>query len=197
LKVAKDFKQKDTEENTEGRRVHEALFKRVTKGTPLPLPYRHMEPIAAKFAAASGEKHGEMRLALNENLQWVDYFAKDVWVRVVIDLLIVRGSHGIIVDWKTGKQKDDYDQLELSAACLACAMPELETFEIVYVWLKDKNVTKRQISRQGLSQVWNKYLPRVDTMKRAVKATNFPAKKSGLCGWCPVTTCPHYDENNK
>src|SRR3990172_4076327 len=73
LKIAKDFKQKETEENTEGRRIHDALFRRVLRNVTLPPPYRHMEPTCAKFAAARGEKYGEMKLALNEHLQPVDY----------------------------------------------------------------------------------------------------------------------------
>ena len=41
----------------------------------------------------------------------------------------------------------------------------------------------------------NKMLPRIERMKRAWDAEEFPCFPSGLCvGWCPVTECIHFKE---
>jgi len=192
LKVAKDVKEEQSEAQTDGQYIHQALFNRVCKGEPLPLPLRHHEDMAAKFANTPGEKHGEMRLALNKALQPVDFFAKDVWVRAVLDLIISRPPVAIVVDWKTGKIKEDFSQLKLTAFILAQTMPEIEQFKLAYVWLRDKHISMLDVYKGNLIATWNEFLPRVQAMQKANKTTSFPAKPGPLCGWCPVTDCPHW-----
>ena len=137
LKVAKDFKDGDNDASRDGKFVHVAMFKRVLEGVALPIQLRQHEKFAKWFAAVSGEKHGEMKLALSKGFEPRDFFANDVWVRAVIDLLIVRGDTAILVDWKTGKKRERWTQLRLSAAVLSRYMPEIEHFKLVFVWLKD------------------------------------------------------------
>lgn len=192
LKVAKDVKEPDNQWQADGKFVHEALFKRVTEGVPLPVQLRHMEGMAQRFADAPGEKHGEMRLALNDKFEPRDFFAKDVWVRAVLDLLIIRDGHAVLVDWKTGKRKDRFDQLKLSAAVLSRFMPEIESFKLAFVWLKDNEVSGMDIRKDELKQVWLDFMPRAAAIDEAKKTTNFPADPTPLCGYCPVTDCPHW-----
>lgn len=193
LKQLKDFKDADSTASQDGKFVHEAMFKRVLDGVPLPIKLRQHEKLAARFANAKGEKHGEMQLALNKKFEPRDWFAKDVWVRAILDLLIVRGKTAVLVDWKTGKRKERYDQLRLSAAVLSRYMPEIETFTLLFVWLKDSEVSDPvTITKAEMRGVWIEFLPRVKEMTDAIKTTTFPATPSGLCGWCPVTSCPHW-----
>lgn len=192
LKVAKDVKEPDNQWQADGKFIHEALFKRVIDGVPLPVQLRHMEGIAQRFADAPGEKHGEMRLALNDKFEPRDFFAKDVWVRAVLDLLIIRDGHAVLVDWKTGKRKDRFDQLKLSAAVLSRFMPEIESFKLAFVWLKDNEVSSLDIRKDELKQVWLDFMPRAAAIDEAKKTTNFPADPTPLCGYCPVTDCPHW-----
>ncbi len=196
LSVRKDFKDEDSEYAAEGKLVHDSMYARVLKGTPLPLQLRPYERIAAKFHAATGEKHGEMKLALNREFEPRDFFAKDVWVRAVVDLLIVRGSKAIIVDWKTGKVKNDFTQLKLTAAILSRYMPEVDFFTLLYVWVKHNNVTDKTATLSKLTETWNELLPRATKIEKAIADMNFPAKPSGLCKYCPVRTCPHYGERD-
>lgn len=192
LYVAKDFKDTDSSFSADGKIVHDAMKARVVDGKPLPLPLRHHEKIAASFAKAPGEKHGEMRLALTRTFGPCDYFDPEVWVRVVIDLTIVRGDLGIVVDWKTGKVREDFTQLGLNAAVLARWMPEITTFRTVFAWLQSSKLSPRTYVPNDLARVWGDLLPRVNKMETARKTTDFPAKESGLCRYCPVATCPHF-----
>lgn len=193
LKVAKDFKDADNSAAMDGKFIHNAMFERVIKDVALPINLRQHEKIAARFADAAGEKHGEMKLALNEKFEPRDFFAKDVWVRVVLDLLIVRGKAAILIDWKTGKRKERYEQLKLAAAVLSRYMPEIEEFKLVFVWLKDGEISPPvMLRKEEMKSVWIELLPRVQVITTAIKTTDFPASPSGLCGWCPVTSCPHW-----
>jgi hypothetical protein len=176
----------------DGKIVHEALKARVISDKPLPLPMRHFERLAKPFANAPGDKHGEMKLALTREFEPCDYFAPNVWVRVVIDLAIIRGRVGIVVDWKTGKVKDDFTQMGLNAAVLSRWMPELDLLRTSYVWLQAGKLSPKIYSLEDLTGVWNNLLPRVAKMEQDRARLNLPAKQSKLCGWCPVSQCPHY-----
>lgn len=193
LNVIKDFKDEDSEYAAEGKLVHESMRNRVIFGKPLPLPLRHLEKIAKRFADTEGEKQGEMRLALNRDFEPVDFFAPDVWVRGIIDLLIVKEKTGIIIDWKTGKVKDDFTQLGLTAAIVSRWIPEIELFRTGFVWTKSQKLSPRNYTLTKLQDVWNDLIPRAEKVERARKTTDFPAKPSGLCRYCPVASCPHYE----
>ena len=83
------------------------------------------------------------------------------FVRVVVDLLNVRGQTALIIDYKTGKPKPGFTQLELSAAVLSTHLPEIETFKMAYVWLADRKVSPHTLHKADLVGVWNNFLPRV------------------------------------
>jgi hypothetical protein len=196
INLIKDVKDEygDSEAGAEGNAIHAALFRRVTKGDPLPLPLRHLEPMARRFADAPGEKHGELKLALNREFEPTGFFDPDVYLRAIIDLVIVRGTHATVFDYKTGKIKDDFTQLAMSAAVLSRYMPEIQTFDIAFVWLKHKNISKQSYTRPEFKVIWADLLPRAQQLELAVKTTDFPAKKSGLCkGYCPVKSCPNWE----
>jgi len=192
LYVLKDFRDADSSYAADGKFIHDALYKRVLKDKPLPLQLRHYEKVASKFANTTGEKHGEMKLAITRDFQPCDYYADDCHVRVVIDLAIVKGDNAIVVDWKTGKVKDEPTQNALNAAVLSRWMPEITKFNTLYVWLKSSNITSHQYTPQSFTDVWGRLLPRVARIEEAKKTTTFAAKPSKLCGWCPVSSCPHY-----
>jgi hypothetical protein len=192
LYVAKDIKDADSSFSADGKIIHDAMKKRVIDGKPFDLPLRHLEPMASKFAAIPGDKHGEMKLALTRHYEPCDYFDPKVFVRVVIDLAIIQSKTAIVIDWKTGKIKDDPTQMALTAAVLARWMPEVTLFKTMFVWLQAKDITPKNYTPAQFVPVWNGLLPRVAKIEEARKTTEFPAKQNGLCGWCPVKTCPHY-----
>ena len=196
LKVAKDFKESDSSFSSEGKEVHDAMCKRVIKGVPLPLPIRHYEKWAAAFEKRPGEKHGEMKLCLNNKFEPVDWFAKDAWVRAIVDLLIIDGDTAVIVDWKTGKVRLDWTQLQLSAAVLSRLMPEIKNFKLFFVWLRESKMCGMSMEKSDMKGVWMELLPRVREIEEAKKTTEFPAKESGLCRYCCITSCPHYVERD-
>jgi len=192
ISVAKDVKDEGSEFSEEGQIVHSGLYNRICKGKPLPLNYRYLESTAAKFVGLPGETSGELKFAMSRNFAPVQYFDKSVFVRVVVDLLNVRDNTALVVDWKTGKPKMGFLQLELTAAVLSTHLPEIENFKLAYVWLQDKKVTSTVLPKSGVVGVWNNLLPRVAKIEEALKTGSFPLKKSGLCKYCPVTSCPEW-----
>lgn len=193
VSVAKDVTEPPNEVGEYGQTAHKHFENRLVKGTPLPLDLRHHEPVLEKFWNAKGDGMGEQKLAINKDFQLTGYFDRDVWCRTIIDYCKVSGSHAIIADWKFGKTKeDDYDQLDLMAACMFIAMPELETITGMYYWAKDKKIDPQKYVRGDCPGIWNNFLPRVEELEYAKKNTNFPATPNFLCkNWCWCKMCPH------
>lgn len=195
IKIQKDAKDSNSSFSNEGKEIHKAMFNRVIKGTPLPLPIRHLEKWGKRFADAPfDDRHGEMQMCLNNKFEPVDWFAPDAWVRAIVDLLIIRGDTAIIVDWKTGKKRIDWTQLQLTAAVLSRLMPEIKNFKLVFVWLKSSEVSSMELELADIKSVWMTLLPRVKEIEQAKLTTSFPATESGLCRYCPVSQCPHWVE---
>lgn len=195
VSIAKTVKEPPNAAGEYGSAAHKHFENRVTKGAKaLPLDLRHHEPTLKKFTDAPGEAYGEQKLALNRKLELTGYFDSDCWVRTIIDYAKVNGSHAIIADWKFGKTKfqEDYDQLDLMAACMFVAMPELETITALYYWAKDKKIDAQKYTRSNMAGIWNQFIPRVDELEEAKRTVSFPPKPNFLCrNWCWSNTCPH------
>ena len=199
IKVVKDAKDEDSSFAHEGKQIHEALYHRVVHGTSLPLPLRHLEKVAAPYALIPGDKYGELQFALDKQLSPVAWFDKAAWVRAIIDLVIVNGNKALLIDWKTGKPKEGFDQLKLSAAILSRQMPEIEKFTCAYVWVNHSDTKPYQFTmeKKHMKAVWADNYEKVKEIEDALKTTTFPASESPLCRWCPVRTCPHNKKEAK
>ena len=197
-RIAKDApKQPESEQQAEGKRIHKALELRVKNGKSLPLDLKPLEPIAAKLAGSPGEIYTEMKLAVTEELKPTGWFEKDVWFRSVVDLAIVNDKNALIIDYKTGKVKEDYSQLLLSAAVLMHYEEEIELVKAAYVWTSNRKVSPTHLHRDDIMEVWANYLPIINEIEEATEASEFPAKPSPLCAWCSITKCSYHPKHGR
>ena len=103
-RLTKQVVEKQTEATLWGNRVHKAMEHRVGKATPLPDTMEQFEPLAAPVAAmrkTGANIQVEQKLALNPNFRPTTYFAPDVWLRVVADVVAEKGKNAVVLDWKT------------------------------------------------------------------------------------------------
>jgi len=150
------------------------------------------EAYVRRICAAPGQLITETQVALNKNLQPVKWFGKDVWVRGVIDIGKILGNKGMFWDWKTGKRKEDTDQLKLFAALGFAKWPQLEHIRTGYLWLPAKKLDQESFSRADVPSIWDAFLPRVRRLEHAHAENKWPEKPSGLCKkWCPVHHCQY------
>lgn len=196
LSVAKDIVEPPSEQQTYGNFVHSAFDQRVKRGTPLPLGLRQHEAMLSHLAKASGEIVTEQKLAITADLQPCEWFARNVWVRAVIDYAALAAPRAMIIDWKTGKKKDGDDQLALMAAVLMCHMSEIEHVSAAFFWMQEPvgyQLASETYTREGLAAIFNRFYPRVERYQRAFQMTEFPATPGRLCRrWCPVKSCPYH-----
>jgi len=186
-------KQDETEAMMYGTLVHKLLEDCVGKGIPIPDDHRTLRPWASAIAKAPGETYCELQFAFDRNMNPVGWFAPDVWARGVIDVLKVNGKKASVVDYKSGRIKNDDTQLKLFAYFVSLLHPEIEEFNCQFAWLKHGTATGRTVHKSELPAFWVEAQRRVAKMEECWANENFPCFNSGLCrGYCPVTECLHY-----
>ncbi len=192
-KIKRDYKEVFGTEANYGKEVHKAFEDRLISGKRLPLDLTHHEKVMKRLADAPGEGMPEQKLALTIGLEPTGFFDDDVWARCIIDYVKVNGKVLLIIDHKTGKQKEGFDQVDLQAAMMAAYMPEIENFIVGYYWTKTKSIITTKFTREGVTEVWNNFLPRVEELQHAVKIGEFPPTKNFLCKrHCPCSGCVHW-----
>jgi hypothetical protein len=105
--VSKRVKDQPNEASEYGDRVHKVLeAKGQGKLDPAKLSEegrRTLEQwgdLVDMVLAKPGDKYFEHQMAVNNNLQPVDWFAKDVWIRSIADVLVVNGDTAYCIDYK-------------------------------------------------------------------------------------------------
>lgn len=183
------YKDTGNEYNRWGTSVHAHLENNILKGQPLPPELATMGPIMQIVKAIPGEVMVEECLAVDMKLRPVDYKAKDAYIRGKLDLTKRNGERGFIADYKTGKLRDDFYQLELSALLLMAAYPEINSVLAMFLWSKLGTFTQERYTRLQTQNMWNKVVTDIIHIEQAVSKKEFPPKRSGLCGWCHLTSC--------
>ena len=193
----KNFSEPQSEHMTHGNEVHSAFENFVKNRTRFPIGMRHFENYVNPFIQRADEKGYELlveqKLALTEDLQPTTWFGKNVWVRSIVDFAMVGPDRAIIIDWKTGKRKDDTDQLALMAAVFFAQAEELQSVQAAFVWLTEpwpQAYSPVTFERGDLKRIWSRFLEREGAFQSAVATNKFPERPSGLCRkYCAVRSC--------
>jgi hypothetical protein len=175
-----------------GVTVHKSIEDHLIKGTPLPEDLLWLRRILDKFDGWNIT--AEQRVALDVSMAPVTYFAKTAWCRSVYDLRAEKDGVVALLDWKTGKMRDDTGQLRLFAGVEFASNPETHTVKTAYVWLDHKDMSTGVFTREKDNHpIWHEFLTKVHKVQTAIEQDKFPAKPSGLCGWCPASQaqCKH------
>lgn len=193
--VTKEVVEQENEVLREGKNIHAAFEARINEGTKLPLGMGMHEALLAKLTNVPGQVYGERKLAINASFDPVTWFSPGAWFRQIIDYTNVRDNGvAVVVDFKTGKPKEDATQLELSALSIMAHDPSVDTVRTALVFVGYDNQTEANTySRSDITHLWDGILPRVADLKRARDRDDFPPKPGGLCKrYCGVKSCPFW-----
>lgn len=202
LKVAKDVKDEPGEAADYGTAVHLAAEEFVRDGKPIPEKFAFMRPIVEPLAAKQGDKYCEMRLGLrklDDGFEPCDFFAKGIWYRGIVDLLIVDGDRAWMIDYKTGKNAKyaDMKQLDLMAGALFVKFPDLQVIKSGLAYVVSQEFPKKTHTRDNLNKYLSVFDDKLEELEAAMENGVFNAKTSPLCGWCPVVECEHWKPRRK
>lgn len=192
--VSRQVKEPQTEATIEGNNAHKALELYVGGSAALPKKYANWLPMADRLRAAKGTKRLEYKFALTSALRETEYFAKDVWLRGVLDVSIQRPKELILLDYKTGKRKVDGDQLRLFAMAGMALWPHVEVVKTGFIWLATNQMDTQTYTRDDKQAIFQEFAARVHRMELSAANNDWPKRPSGLCkAWCPVgkKLCEH------
>ncbi len=174
-----------------GDAVHQALEGYVRDGVPLPSNVEMYKKWGDAIRLRAGVKVIEGSFAVRRDLTPCDFRDPDAWLRAYLDVLILRANVADILDYKTGKQKNDPTQLRRYALLVFAKYPEIDTIKCGYIWLKDDVLSKPVVyyrhQMEDMVRIENDLYAQIED---SYTTGSFQPKPSGLCnGWCPVTSC--------
>lgn len=197
-RVLRDVTEEDGEASLYGKRIHKLLETRLTSigvtAGDISAEITKYEPLcqSVETIARSGELYIEHQMTLTPKLTPTDWDAEDAWLRSILDVLVVRGSLAVNLDWKTGKRKNDPLQLDIFAAQVFKHFPEVQTVRSSLVWLQTLELDTSTHKRADLNVLWGNIMPRTNRIEQAHDTNVWPPKPSGLCNYCPARfTCPY------
>ena len=200
LKMAKDYKEPETEAMLYGTAVHLAAEEYVRDGTALPAKYSYCKDVLDALLAKKGEKICELEMGLTENLEPCGFRDDNVWWRGIADLVILDREAKLawVIDYKTSKNTRyaDKGQLELMAMSLFKMYPKLETVKGGLLFVVCNELVKDKYYKKDESKLWAKWLSDYSRMEQAFDNDVWNAHQSGLCRrHCIVTECVHNGRN--
>ena len=204
LYVNKTVKDQDNVYTIHGNRVHEGLelygkarrdgtadaLDTLSDGTIFAESRKYF-PIVDAILRRPGDVYFEHQMAIRADRTPCDWFAEDVWLRGIADILLINGTKAFIGDHKTGKIKDNPLQLKLFACMVMALFPGVNEVQTAFIWLAHDEITDQKFTRSQLPDLWAALQPRLDAVQDAVDLGVFVSKPSGLCNYCPAKgICP-------
>lgn len=196
--VAKDLpKEPETQALKWGNAVHDVMERRLTPipttevPGPLPPEMQAYEPFA-RILEPMPHLRAEKKYGITAQGHWTGFFAADVWGRGKVDVSTWNDARttAFIVDWKTGKRREDPSELLVNAVLIKANLPDLKTITGAYIWLGDNQMgTVHDLS--DTAATLNGIRTTMAEVEERLAKKDWPATPNPLCGWCPVKDCKH------
>lgn len=197
LRVAKDYKEPETDALMYGKQLHEAAELYISRGDPIPPKFAFIKNMLdlLKTLGEGGEFLCEYRMALTRDLEPCDFFAKDVWWRGIADLLIVneKKQQAWLVDYKTSKNAKyaDTKQLDLLAGAVFTHFPKVVNIKSALLFVVSNEMVKKEHEYIMKSSYLNCMEPELTRLEGAMQNNVWNPNAGPLCKFCPVTECAH------
>lgn len=195
-RILKAYKQSDTPATLYGTAVHKAFELFIEEGTPLPESFSHYQRFVEPLTKIKGEIKCELKLGITADFKPCEFFAKNVWFRGLPDFLALNHEKRLarVVDFKTGKSSKyaDISQLELMAAMIMIHYPEIDTVKGLLLFVVADDAIKAEFTRDQLPTILSKWAGDAAQIEAAVENDVWNPKSSGLCKFCPVTSCEYH-----
>ena len=176
-----------------GTRVHADLEERLANGKKLTEETSKHESLCSEILKTKSEVLVEQKMCLTKEFTPTTWMAKDAWFRSIVDVLLLNEKSATVMDWKTGKRRPDFMQLELFAMQVFFHYPKIEKVITSFVWLKELGTDTKVFKRdKDLQSIINKFLIKLKHIYTSVKTDNWIPKPSGLCRFCPCNNFCKY-----
>jgi len=129
----------------------------------------------------------EQQLCLNKNWEKVGWYAKNAYLRAILDVIAFKPGKGLILDYKTGKVRgyDQYGgQLHLNAAMLFAIEPDIQEIDVAYLFVDHKQTVKVHFERSQYEEFKAHFIGQHEKVN---SETEWPATINQYCKWCAAT----------
>lgn len=137
-----------------------------------------------KTAFDKSESYVERGFSFNENWEAIEYTKSSIFLGY-IDCLMLMKDQAVVIDWKTGKYKEDkwqtYDQVMLYALWVFKMYPKIETVKGVYCYVEHDKRNQKIFTRQEMTFIETYF------KNKLIKIENdetFNKNVTKLCNWC-------------
>lgn len=198
LKVKKDYKDEDTTATIYGTELHKAAEEFISLGKPIPARFSFISDALEALQKIPGEKHCELKLGVAKRdgkFAPCDFFAKDVWWRGIVDLVIINKEKrtAYLVDYKTSKNTRyaDTKQLDLMAGAIFTHFPDIVEIKSALLFVVCNEMVKKKHEYIMRTSYLNTMEPELARLEAAIKTDVWNPVSGPLCKFCPVTECAH------
>lgn len=203
------FKEGETEAMRVGNLIHATAEHYLRRALDMTFKESEISPVylpmVQKYCdallASGAEIEPEKEICFTSTFKpcgWKDW--DDVWVRSKVDVTAKKGLRLSILDWKSGKFKEDFLQLKMFAVfcALTPGFEDIQEFDPKFIFLKETDPKKsilrlaQPIQRSELKGILQEIMVIVRRMEEAWANENFPCRRNGLCRqYCLNHLCPH------
>lgn len=194
--VKKDLPPEDkSDAQLTGTAVHEAMKAAIRRGNKLPSAFVGYEPLVAPLRKVPEHRIlAELKLGMTVEGRDCDFFAEGVWGRGALDVVVFGDNNSaLLLDWKTGKSREDPFELALQALLLRSKYPEIEKVIGHYVWLRTgklgqaHDVSDTNSTRASVDEL-------MEEISNRLESNAWPPDENPFCGWCNVHDCEYVRE---
>ena len=117
---------------------------------------------------------------------------KDVLIRGFIDFLAIKDETAIIVDWKSGKFKENQNEMQVIIYSIWAflKLPQIKKVETYFYFIEHNKFVTRTYYKEQLNELIKKMIEYIQPVE---KASQFPKNVTALCDWCPFKKFGHCD----
>ena len=190
VKVLQNYKVQDTKYTIFGKDVHKAFEDYALGKTELPKLYKKYQSLIDALIMIDGNKYIEHEMALRIDYTPCPFDAPDYWVRGIADLLIVKDDIAYVVDYKTGNDKyADTKQLKLMALMVFNHFTDVKTVKGGLLFVLKNRFIDEYYTRDKMDKYWEDFRPDLMRLEMSFDTDKWLKRPSGLCKFCPVTSC--------
>lgn len=197
-RVSKEVRDEGGSASIYGERVHKAFEDRLKDKVPLPDYLAAHEPTCAAVESMGGILKAENELVLTRELKPTGWWDEDAWLRSKLDVDVDLGDKTVTLDWKTGKRRPKFLQLELAALQIFLHRPDVKKISAGFVWLQDRDIDSEVYKREDYGSTLQKLQDKTKRIEDALEEGVWQAKPGPLCNYCPAKdTCLYADTRRR
>lgn len=199
-RILKDVIDPGSEASKNGDRVHSSFENRIKHNTPLTPDLQKHEAICRVLDGlrdAGAIVEAERELVIRRDLSTTHWKDPEAWLRSKLDVFAMRKNKAFIIDWKTGKRRPDFFQLEVSAVQTFLHYPDIDWVDVAFVWLKDNTQDNETYVREDLDRLLKKITDKTNRIEDSLEVGVWQAKPGPLCNYCPLLNRCEFAQQSK